>query len=138
MESPKTIMRTWMERVWNQGDVSAIDELMAADAPIYGLGEAPLPGSGGFRQFHAAFNAGFSDIQIEVDRQVVEGDRAAVHWSGTMVHRASGTTVPVAGMAIVTCRDGKIREGWNSADFLPMLITLGMVPANAMEQALGS
>jgi len=138
MESPTTIMGAWMERVWNQSDVSAIDELMAPDAPVHGLGETPLEGSEGFKQFHAAFNAAFSDFRIEVERQVVDGDCVAAHWTGTFVHRASGTRVPAAGMVIATIRDGRISEGWNSADFLPMLTMLGMVPGDAMEQALSS
>jgi predicted ester cyclase len=136
METSQTILRAWMQRVWNQRDASAIDELLAADAPIHGLAEGPLPGTAGFRQFHAAFLAAFSSLQIRVERQVVEGDRVAAHWSGTMVHRASGTTVPAAGMVIATIRDGKIVEGWNSADFLPLLTTLGIVPLDAMARAL--
>jgi ketosteroid isomerase-like protein len=136
METPETIFKTWMERVWNQGDTEAIDEMLAANAPVHGLGEEPLPGAAGFRQFHAAFTAAFSDISIEVERQVVDGDHVAAHWTGTMVHKASGTKVPASGMAIATVRDGKIQEGWNSADFLPLLITLGIVQADAMERAL--
>lgn len=136
MEKPETIFRTWMSRVWNEGDASAIDELMAADAPVHGLGTQPLPGAAGFKEFHAAFNSAFSDIDIQVDRQVVEGDQVAGQWSGTMVHRASGAKVPAAGMAILAVREGKIREGWNAADFLPMLITLGIVQPDAMDRAL--
>ena len=137
METPATIFKTWMSRVWNQGDAGAIDELMAADAPIHGLGEEPLPGAAGFKEFHAAFTSAFTDIDITVERQVVDGDRVAAHWTGTMVHKASGQTVPANGMAIATIRDGKFQEGWNSADFLPMLIGLGIVEADAMEKALG-
>jgi hypothetical protein len=137
METPNTIFRTWISRVWNEGDASAIDEFLAADAPVHGLGEEPLPGAAGFKAFHAAFLAAFGDINIRVDRQVVSGEQVAGQWSGTMVHKASGTTVPAAGMAILTFRGGMIREGWNAADFLPLLITLGIVSPDAMAKALG-
>ena len=39
-------------------------------------------------------------------------------------------------MVILTFRDGQIREGWNAADFLPMLTKLGIVAENAMERAM--
>ena len=51
METPETIFKTWMSRVWNQLDVAAIDELMAPNAPVHGLGEEPLPGAAGFNVF---------------------------------------------------------------------------------------
>lgn len=136
METAETIMQTWMSRVWNQLDSSAIDELLAAEAPVHGLGEAPLIGPTGFREFHAGFAAAFSDIQMVVERQVVAGENVAGQFSGTMTHRASGTPVTVGGMVILTCRDGQIREGWNAADFLPMLTQLGIVAEDAVERAM--
>lgn len=132
---PAEIFGAWMERVWNQGDLAAIDELLAADAPIHGLGE-PLIGPPAFREFRDAFGAAFDEIQISVVDQVVDGDRFAARWEGTMRHRRTGEVVPTAGMAIATVRDGKVREGWNSADFLPMLIQLGLVSPDAVEKML--
>ena len=93
METPETIFKTRMSRVWNQRDVAAIDELLAEDAPVHGLGKEPLTGTAGFKEFHAAFLGAFSEIHIEVER--------------------------------------------HSTDFLPMLIGLGIVQADAMERALG-
>jgi len=136
METAETIVGTWMSRVWNQLEVDAIDELLAADAPVHGLGEEPLIGPAGFRGFHAGFAGAFSDIHITTEDQVVDGDRVAARWSGTMNHKASGTPVTAAGMIISTCRDGQIQEGWNAADFLPMLTQLGIAAEDAMEQAM--
>jgi predicted ester cyclase len=136
METSETIFKTWMTRVWNQRDASAIDELLAEDAPVHGLGPEPLIGPAGFKRFHGAFLAAFSDIHIEVERQVVDGDQMAGLWSATLSHRATGSTVAATGMVMATVRDGKMREGWNSADFLQMLIGLGIVQSDAMERML--
>ena len=136
MESAETIIQTWMSRVWNQLDTGAIDELLAVDALVHGLGEAPLVGPAGFREFHAGFSGAFSDIQIVVERQVVAGENVCGQWSGTMTHKASGTPVTAGGMVILTVRDGQIREGWNAADFLPLLTQLGIVAEDAMERAM--
>ena len=55
---------------------------------------------------------------------------------GTMNHKGSGAPLTAAGMVILTCRDGQIQEGWNAADFLPMLTQVGIVAEDAMEQAM--
>ena len=136
METAETILHTWMKRVWNQLDVGAMDELLASDAPVHGLGPDPLVGPAGFAQFHAAFTGGFDQIHIDVTQQVANGDWVAARWSGTMTHRATGKAVAAEGMAIAVVHDGKIRQSWNSADFLPLLIELGFVSADAMERAL--
>ena len=53
-----------------------------------------------------------------------------------MTHKTSGTPVTAGGMVMLTFRDGQIREGWNAADFLPMLTQLGIVAEDAMERAM--
>lgn len=132
----ETITKVWMDRVWNQLDADAIDELLTADAPVHGLGEAPIIGATGFRQFHAAFAGAFAEIRIRVADQVVQGDKVASRWAGTMVHRSTRTPVTAAGMVILRVANGQVVEAWNAADFLPMLTQLGLVPADAVERAL--
>jgi ketosteroid isomerase-like protein len=134
-ETVETISKTWMERVWNQLDTSAIDELIADGHVSYGAGD-PIEGKAGWHDFHAAFTAAFSDIRITVEDQVVSGDKAASRWTGTMVHRASGTPVTLSGMLVVRVREGQVVEGWNLIDFLPLLTTLGIIPPDSVQKAL--
>ena len=136
-ETVETITKTWMERVWNQLDKTAIDELISDDHVSYGAGD-PIKGKAGWHGFHAAFTAAFSDIRITVEDQVVRGDKAASRWRGTMEHRASGTPVTLSGMLILRVVDGQVVEGWNSIDFLPLLTTLDLIPSDALQKALAS
>lgn len=136
-ETVETITKTWMDRVWNQLDTAAIDELIADGHVAHGAGD-PIKGRAGWHDFHAEFTAAFSDIRITVEDQIVSGDKAASRWSGTMVHRASGTPVSLSGMLIVRVRDGQFVEGWNSIDFLPLLSTLGIIPSDSIQKALAS
>lgn len=137
-ETPNTILRTWMSRVWNELDVGAIDDLLADDALAYGLGDQPLRGPADWRAFHANFVAAFSDIHVDVEDQVVGGDKVSARIKATMRHRASGT--PVAFTAVATARvaNGKIQEAWNTLDFLEALIALGIVPPDAMARAFAT
>ena len=131
----ETITETFMERVWNQLDTTVIDELIPDEHVSYGVGD-PIEGKPGWYGFHAAFTAAFSDIQITVEDLVVNGDKEASRWTGTMVHRASGTPVTLSGMIIIHIRDGQVVEGYTSGDFLPMLVTLNLMPGDAVEKAL--
>ena len=136
-ETVETITKTWMERVWNQLDTTAIDELISDDHVSYGAGD-PIEGKAGWHGFHAAFTAAFSDIRMTVEDEVVSGDKAASRWRGTMEHRASGTPVTLSGMFILRVVDGQVVEGWNSIDFLPLLMTLDLIPSDALQKALAS
>lgn len=135
-ETADTIVKTWMERVWNQLDTSAIDELVTDDHMAYGVGD-PIQGAAGWKEFHAAFSNAFADIQIDVQDQVVGDDQVASRWEGTAEHRASGTQVTMSGMVIIWLREGRAEVSWNSVDFLPMLMALGLTPEDAMGRALG-
>ena len=137
-ETPDTMLKTWMSRVWNQLDASAIDDLPAEDALAHGLGERPLKGPAEWHAFHASFVGAFSTIHVEVEDQVVGGDKVAARIKGTMVHKASGTPVTFTGVATARVANGKIQEAWNTVDFLPLLTALGIVPADAVARAFGS
>ena len=57
-DDPRAIVHQWFERVWNQGDASAIDELLAANARIHGLKGAIGSDVGGLAEPVRRFGAG--------------------------------------------------------------------------------
>ena len=130
----KALLRRWFDEVWNQGRASSIDELLASDAIIHGLGPADLHGPEAFRAFHAAYRNAFPDIAIQIDDIVAEGDLVAVRWSARGTHRgdglgfaATGRQTQFSGMVFARARNGKLIEGWNSFDQLGMFNQLGIV-----------
>ena len=129
----KALVRRWFEEVWNKGRVDAIEQMLAGDAVVHGLGE-DLYGPGGFRPFHTAYRSAFPDISLRLDHIVAEGDMVAACWSGTGTHRGDGLGFPATGrevqfngMTFVRVRNGRLLEGWNNFDQLGMLTQLGMV-----------
>jgi steroid delta-isomerase-like uncharacterized protein len=139
MSAHKALAQRWFEEVWNKGRVEAIDEMLAADALVHGLGDTM--GKAGFKTFHAAYRDAFPDVAIRVDRAVVEGDTVAVHWSGSGTHKgaglgfaATGQPVKFSGMTFLRVQNGRLVEGWNNFDQLGMLQQVGAVtlgPASA-------
>jgi len=132
----RTIVHEWFERVWNQGQVEAIDELLADDAKIHGLTGPDGGDVGGpteFRLMHAAFREAFPDIHIAVAECLVEDDRMAFRCRVEGTHKgrglgmeATGNPVAFEGMGFVRIREGKIVEAWNTFDFHAMNAQLGV------------
>lgn len=133
-EENKAVVQRWFDEVWNHGSADAVDQLMAPDAMVHGLGEA-MVGPQAFKRFHAAYREAFPDVQIEIQDMVAEGDKVAFRWTATATHRggslgfaATNRNVRFEGMGIVRVRRGKLIEGWNAFDQLGMLQQLGVVP----------
>ena len=129
----KTLVTMWFEEVWTKGRVEAIDEMMAPNCVVHGLGPQAQDIQA-FKRFHAGYRNAFPDITITVDQTVAEGDLVAVRWSGAATHSGDGlgfraTNLPakLSGMVFARIENGKLVEGWNNFDQLGMLQQLGVV-----------
>jgi predicted ester cyclase len=110
---------------------------MAPDTPVHGLGPAgapPMVGPEAFKEVFRVFREAFGDLEIAVERTVVEGDVCAAYCrvKGKHVGRAlggppTGNPVEFSGTTIARVRDGRLVEGWNTFDFLTMYQQIGWV-----------
>jgi steroid delta-isomerase-like uncharacterized protein len=136
-EENKALIQRWFEEVWNQGNSSVIDELLADDGVIHGLVDAngnPVKGLQAFHEFHSQFRGAFPDLKVSVDDVIAAGDRVVARCSVRGTHSGehlgfAATDAPVQfdGIAIVRIKDGKIVEAWNQFDFLQMNKQLGVL-----------
>ena len=137
MPTPHTdLLRRWFDEIWNQGNESAIDELLAPDGRVHGLGEAGVVavGPAGFKPFWAQLCATFPTRHFVVEDSVEAGDKVAVRWRARMVHGGdalgsapTGQEVEVTGMSFVRVRDGQLLEGWNNWDALEMATKINAI-----------
>jgi steroid delta-isomerase-like uncharacterized protein len=130
----KALMLRWFDQVWCQGRADVIDELLAPNCVIRGLG-ADQVGPEQFKPFFAAYRSAFPDVKITVDQAIAEDDMVAVRWSGTGTHKgdglgfaATGRTARFSGMTMVRIVDGKLVEGWNNFNQFEMLQQLDKIP----------
>ena len=125
-----TFLERWFEEVWNKGREAAIDEMSAPDTKGHGLtnpdGKA-VDGMPAFKVFYNSFRSAFSDIHVEVEDTVTEGDRTVARCVVTATHTGeglgmapTGKSVKFTGMTLVRLKDGKIVESWNNFDFMSM------------------
>lgn len=134
--SPDAAVRQWFARVWNEGDESTIDTLMATDAVVHGLPSPdgqPLRGPAAFKPFFHTIRGALGDIRIDVLQTMTDGDLTMAYCHVTARHTGDGlgfaaTQKPVDfyGFTMLRVADGQIVEGWNSFDFLKMYEQLGV------------
>jgi steroid delta-isomerase-like uncharacterized protein len=129
----KVLVRRWFEEVWNKGRAAAIDEMLAPNGVVHGLGPAPQ-NNAEFKKFHTAYRNAFPDVSIQIEAMVAEGDLVAARWHGKATHRgdglgfaATGKPIHFSGMVFVRIEGGKLVEGWNIFDQLSMLQQMGLV-----------
>jgi predicted ester cyclase len=133
MSATDTFMHRWFEQVWNEGRLDVIDEMMAPDAMMHGLGEgAGVIGSAAFKAFTTRFRGAFPDIRVTVVATMHDGDMIASRWTATMTHTGddlgiepTGKRVGVTGMSMARIQDGVMVEGWNNWDTMALMEQIG-------------
>jgi steroid delta-isomerase-like uncharacterized protein len=129
----KQVVQRWFDEVWNQGSPATIHELFLADGKAHGFPEpsAILTGPAEFTQAHALFKEAFSDINVEINEIIAEGDRAAAHWTATVTHTGNALGFPptnrttsFSGTSFMHFKDGRIAEAWNHMDFTRVVLEL--------------
>jgi steroid delta-isomerase-like uncharacterized protein len=136
-EQNKALFRRFVEEVFNQGNVSTIDEFLA---PNFVEREVLPPGtpSGreGVKQLTMMFRTAFPDFNVSIDDMIAEGDKivARTTWSGTqkgefMGIPPSGKRVSFDVIDIIRISEGKGVEHWGVMDSSAMMQQLGVILA---------
>jgi len=136
-EENKAIVRRFIEEVWNNGNLDAIDELISEDHVDHDPGREGTPGGReGMRAFVQMYRSAYPDTHIEMGELVAEGDLVAGPWTATGTHRGelmgvppTGRSITVTGMGMDRVRNGQIVESWANYDSLGMLTQIGAIPA---------
>ena len=135
--TPEAAVRQWFKEVWNEKNEQAIDRLMAPESVVHGLGgtaDSPLRGPDAFKQVFHTFHNALDNIQVTVEKTLVDGEFCTALCRVRGQHRGEGfggpptdRDVDFTGVVIARVRDGKLVEGWNSFDFLSMYQQLGWI-----------
>jgi len=134
-EENKAINRRFIEEVFNQGNLSIVDELFTPNYVDHTAPPGRLPGVDGLKQELTIYREAFPDTHVTIEDMIVEGDKVVFRWSGRGTHTGellgippTGKDMKVTGIVIHRMVGGKIAEHWESFDQLGMLQQLGVVP----------
>ena len=137
-EDNKALARRFVEEFWDQKNLAAADELIAANHVDHTPGSPPglPPGPTGFKQFGSVYFTAFPDLRITIDDQVAEGDMVVTRWTSHGTNTGSLFGMPatnksatITGITISRIVDGKAVETWTNFDNLGMLQQLGVIPS---------
>ena len=138
-EANKVIAREVLERAFNQGDLSAIDQLVAAD----GIDHQEPPGTDfqkHLKEVVTRMRTGMPDLHFEIHEILGEGDVVAFRSTMTGTHTGAfdtgmGRVLPPTGRKISVPHmhwlrfvDGKNTDLWHVWDTASMMRKLGAMP----------
>jgi hypothetical protein len=127
------------EDAFRQRDAARLGGAYAADAvlvsPIFGN----LTGRAAIEASHVKLFTVFTDMQIDTDPPIVDGDRAIQPFAGRASHSSelfgmppSGRTFDLRGVFGFTFRDGLIVHERRLYDFTGLLLQLGVLKTRTM------
>ncbi|MCA1730009.1 MAG: ester cyclase [Actinobacteria bacterium] len=126
-EGNKALVRRFVEEFWNDGNMSAADELMAPDAKIH-MPTGEVVDVDGLKGFAGAFRGSFPDWHSTFEELIAEGYRVAERWTGRGTHRGelmgippTGKRVEVPGSVFYRIVDSKIVEFRGQLDMLSLM-----------------
>jgi predicted ester cyclase len=134
-EENKAIVRRLFDRLWQNQDLSIIDEYIAADYVDHNALPGLPPGRDGFKAVSNMLASAFTDPEVTIEDQIAEGDVVVSRWSSTSTNSgefmgvpATGKQVSIKGIDIARIKGGQVVESWSQADMMGLMQQLGAVP----------
>jgi len=142
-ELNKNVVRRTIEELWNKGDASLADQLLA---PNYTHHDSATPdvgrGPDGEKKRLAIYRTAFPDLRLTIEDLIAEGDLVMARWSARGTHRGelngiapTGKQFHITGVSIARISNGKMAEGWVNWDALGLMQQLGVAPEMAKSKA---
>jgi len=132
-QEQKAIIERYYGDVFERGDFSALDELLAPDFVTYDpSGQIGGRGIEAFKTWLQWYLARFTDAQWTLHEMIGEGEKVVVRYSGTPIYLGNFFDIPSTrqrvkemGILIFRIKDGKIHELWSALSDLELVIELG-------------
>ncbi len=129
------LVRRFVEEVWNKGNMSTCDELLAPKVKLHDPLMGDVDGIEASRQHVRALRTAFPDLHTQIDEIGALGDKVYVRWTVTGTHK--GTLMGVAptnrrgmiqGITINRFDNGKIVDTFYAWDVYKLIEQLGLLP----------
>jgi predicted ester cyclase len=118
----KELLRSLFQRIINEGDLAAADEVLAPDYEDHSPVPLELPGPEGFKRRVEQLRASFA-IRVELHDMLAEGDLVAFRWTITGKHvgefggvAPTQREVTITGINLERVVGGKITHHWSEWD----------------------
>lgn len=131
----RTVVRSFVEAVWNGNDSEALDRLAATDFSLHQLVAGEDHDRESFGAFLGEMHAAMPDFSMEIEDLVVEGADAValLRMGGTPVKplqalQPTGESFDVYAFHKYRVEDDRVSEAWLMADAVGTMRQLGLFP----------
>jgi len=130
----KAIFSRFVEEIWNKGNLTVVDELIAPDFVLHSVAR-DIKGPEGFKQYLNTARMAFPDIHFTREDSIAEREKVVTRWTMTGTHKGefmgipgTGKSFAVPGTSISHIVGGKLKENWVYWDRFGLLEQLGVAP----------
>ena len=120
-ETNKNLVRQYYAEA--MGTLAGIEEVVSATFVDHHFPPGLPPGPAGVRQFFQAIGGGFSDMKIEHDFMLAEGDKVDCHFTLVARHtgefagiQPKGNLIRLPAISTFRVENGKLAEAWEIFD----------------------
>jgi predicted ester cyclase len=131
IEENKQVVRRFNKEFLETGNPEVLKEIVADTFTNHTAAPGTPKDISGIIQFITALHKGFSDISIQIDDIIGEGDMvasrktiSATHTGEMMGHMPTGKKVSMNVIEIVGLKDGKYIDHWSRNDFMQVIQSL--------------
>ena len=119
------VKRIWRE-IWQEGNLSVVDELIDINHVLHGYPEdlAYRSGAEGFKRLVATNRSNLPDAQLTIEDLIAEEEKVVTRYA---VRTASSATT--TGIWIDRIQDNRVVESWVDWDRLGFFRQLGIIPS---------
>jgi predicted ester cyclase len=133
IEQNKAIVRSLIDGLFTDGDLSAVDTYLAADFVMHDPPLGVPADREGMRTAGGIVRKAFPDWHSDLHMLVGEGDIVVERFTASGTHQGelmgvapTGNTVSLKGINIFRVRDGRVVEWWSRLDELGLFRQLGL------------
>jgi steroid delta-isomerase-like uncharacterized protein len=137
IDANKAVVHRFIEAVFEDGDLSAVDELVSDDFVPH-TWPSTGDGRGDLKRAMERVATALTDPVFTVDDTIAEDDRVVVRLTASATQTGefmglppSGKRYTIAEIHIFRVRRGRITEHWHQFDQLGMMRQLGAMPASS-------
>lgn len=131
-ETNMAVTRRYYEQVWNEGNLAAVDNLVADNIILNGW----APGLEGLKSVIASTRTSFPDLRYTLEDVIAAGDKVVVRFTFGGTHQGeyrniapTGKQVSYTGIGIWRIAGGRFVEHWSNIDLYGLLQQLEAIPA---------
>jgi len=133
-EVNKAVAKRFLNEVWNQGDVSVIDEITVPNYVLH-EGSEDIEGSEALKQYVTVYRTSIPDINFTIDEIFAENDKVVIRFTASGTQQGELLGIPptnahatITGNVIIKIVNGKMEETWTNKDDLGLLQQIGVIP----------